>query len=561
MQKVPTSSQKVQPPKEPKKSAPTTPARHPSNTLQSMGSNSASGRPRKSKTDAYTTAPWVGAAPTGNRKRAVSTVEHTTQPSKKVKKALVPSKPNRNALVTPQAPRRKPVIINLDNDEEDNEEDTMDVDESSRSRKHHRPAILNANNGSESTSEPGENTDGTDSEGNDDLTGLHSTSLQKKITSERPQWRNHLVEEATTHQEVDPSDFFDDIYEDADMHSLGHHDMGTTSDFDGALDEAEDKDDSTEVVDGGSEEASANEQKHRKNTKKSGSSKRDVARLSESASPDESSNNGGNHKYQDVNLRWPDEAHYTPVLPKARNLSIREQPLPMRRIICAAFTLVTGNSLFNSAYPSAEKVEFETYHRDVFIKCAKCLKYFKIVKHLQCDDELVKLCACVINARISNLHTQCKKVTDGKVEGFYQLLAGEEAIKRVKALTDEDQDYIYPINPHETCFSSSMEDGPGKDELELPIPMVCIVATTTHASLDDWSQGYKRSKSDFRADAYEYIYRGHELFLNTLHEKEPEFYHSLMSDLYKAVAVKGVHSATHMANNAMARLNLPARAT
>jgi hypothetical protein len=43
------------------------------------------------------------------------------------------------------------------------------------------------------------------------------------------------------------------------------------------------------------------------------------------------------------------------------------------------------------------------------------------------------------------LRTQCKKVTDGKVEGFYQLIAGEEAINRVKALTDENQDYLYPL--------------------------------------------------------------------------------------------------------------------
>lgn len=114
---------------------------------------------------------------------------------------------------------------------------------------------------------------------------------------------------------------------------------------------------------------------------------------------------------------------------------------------------------------------------------------------------------------------------------------------------------------HEGRFSSSIRSGAGKDELELPIAMVCIVATTNHASLDDWSLGYKRNKSDFRADTYEYIYRGHELFLNTLHEIEPAFYHTLMSDLYKAVAVKGTRSATHIANNAIARLNLPARET
>lgn len=31
---------------------------------------------------------------------------------------------------------------------------------------------------------------------------------------------------------------------------------------------------------------------------------------------------------------------------------------------------------------------------------------------------------------------------------------------------------------YEARFSSSIRDGPEKDELELPIPMVCIVATT-----------------------------------------------------------------------------------
>jgi hypothetical protein len=316
---------------------------------------------------------------------------------------------------------------------------------------------------------------------------------------------------------------------------------------------------------------------------------------SQGASFQESSDDEKCRNHQDINVGWPKEAYYVPVLPNSRNLSIREQPPAMQRMIRASVSFVTGNCLFDSTYPSAEKEEFETYHREVFIECAKELKYFEIVKRIRKDDELVKLCAHVINARISNLRTQCKKVTDGKVEGFYQLIAGEEAIKRVKVLTDENQDYLYPLKPngdvdtkrpffhpciissikefffsgsrgtlaqkHEGRFSSSIDDGPGKDELELPIPIVCIAATTTHASLDDWGQGYRRSKSDFRAEAYENIYLGHELFLKTLHETEPRFYHLLMSDLYKAVSVKGFHSATHIANKAIARLNLPARAT
>lgn len=113
-----------------------------------------------------------------------------------------------------------------------------------------------------------------------------------------------------------------------------------------------------------------------------------------------------NRDLQDVNRGWPEEAHYVPVLPNARNLSIREQPLPMRRVIRAAVSHVSGNILFDSAYPVAEKLEFEAFHREVFIQCAKCLKYFEIVKRIRRDDELVRLCArvvCVLSCPLADL--------------------------------------------------------------------------------------------------------------------------------------------------------------
>ena len=69
----------------------------------------------------------------------------------------------------------------------------------------------------------------------------------------------------------------------------------------------------------------------------------------------------------------------------------------MRRVIRAAVLHVSGNILFNSAYLAAEKLEFETYHRKVFIKCAKQLNYFEIVKRIRHDDELVRLCARVVS--------------------------------------------------------------------------------------------------------------------------------------------------------------------
>ena len=69
----------------------------------------------------------------------------------------------------------------------------------------------------------------------------------------------------------------------------------------------------------------------------------------------------------------------------------------MRRVIRAAVSYVSGEIVFDSAYPAAEKVEFETFHRDVFVKCSKRLKHFEIVKRIQRDDELVKLCTRVVS--------------------------------------------------------------------------------------------------------------------------------------------------------------------
>ena len=81
--------------------------------------------------------------------------------------------------------------------------------------------------------------------------------------------------------------------------------------------------------------------------------------------------------------------HYTPVHSNDHNLSIRKQPLPMRRVICAAISHVSGDIVFDSAYPVAEKVEFETFYHAVLSKCSKCLKYFEIIRCIQYDEELV----------------------------------------------------------------------------------------------------------------------------------------------------------------------------
>ena len=69
-------------------------------------------------------------------------------------------------------------------------------------------------------------------------------------------------------------------------------------------------------------------------------------------------------------------------------------------MICAAVSHITNSILFDSAYPATEKVEFEIYHRDAFVKCAKELKLFEIVTRIRHNAELVKLCTRVVNILI-----------------------------------------------------------------------------------------------------------------------------------------------------------------
>ena len=99
---------------------------------------------------------------------------------------------------------------------------------------------------------------------------------------------------------------------------------------------------------------------------------------------------------EDVNTNWPTEAHYTPLQPGSRVLSVLSQPEPMKKTLRAAFRRVVGDVLFVSAYPTINTSEVQGYQRTVLKDCAKRLRYKDLAKRMDIDDELVRICASVV---------------------------------------------------------------------------------------------------------------------------------------------------------------------
>ena len=86
-------------------------------------------------------------------------------------------------LAPHRKPATKPTITSPDGDEDD----VMDVDRDVSSQSHqHRTTSNNAHQNSSASPEGDENADDEDnpSEGDNDLSGLNSASLRKKISSE-----------------------------------------------------------------------------------------------------------------------------------------------------------------------------------------------------------------------------------------------------------------------------------------------------------------------------------------------------------------------------------------
>ncbi|KAG6843738.1 hypothetical protein H0H93_000258 [Arthromyces matolae] len=86
--------------------------------------------------------------------------------------------------------------------------------------------------------------------------------------------------------------------------------------------------------------------------------------------------------------------------------------------------------------------------------------------------------------------------------------------------------------------------------------MLAMVATAVLSAIDDWKTGLQKI-SEFNAETYADVYRGHALFLKNIRDSEPNKFHRLMADIYLAASANSEsQSAAVIARNQMSVLNL-----
>ncbi|KAG5637418.1 hypothetical protein H0H81_004625, partial [Sphagnurus paluster] len=385
--------------------------------------------------------------------------------------------------------------------------------------------------------------------GDDGLEGLDPRSLQTTLATERLHWAvtgRTICHSGSAHQNNEDNS----NTEPGEIDTDGDHDL---------LDEF---DDEAPVLSKRALAHQAEKPEWRSNTLEASESSRDTSPTTSVALPSAAATAA-----LDVNASWPVAAHYVPPQHGKRNMPLLAQPAPVYTLIKAGINKVVADGLFLSAYPDV--LTIEDYYRHLLNKTAEDLNLTAISTCLKTDTIFFEQIGRIFSCRLSALRSSTKKTTSLKVEIFYGLDGTPAEIRKTVKDLISTGDYIFPKNQNGSIermkafkhamiissvrdyyfsaargglashyfgqFGSSILSGPAVNEKELPLPMLCMISTAIHAALDDWSTGFYR-RTEFNADTYEDVYRGHELFLNTIRSKKPLAYHRLMADLFKEVS-------------------------
>ncbi|KAF8996925.1 hypothetical protein BDQ17DRAFT_1429433 [Cyathus striatus] len=287
------------------------------------------------------------------------------------------------------------------------------------------------------------------------------------------------------------------------------------------------------------------------------------------------------------NKGWHESAHYVPPFPGRVYIKLTDQPSNLQTTIRSSIQEVVGDTLFKDAFPSLD----DTYKpfRKVLHATAQQLKYSHLAHRFTKDPDFGKQVARLIAQRLADIHGKLKNMANDKVPAIYGLekLNYDECRKCVHDLMKQTS-YIYArkltgeidggkpfqhpaiisllrdgifqakrkplIADHVHRFKSTVTDGIGKNEFEIPAAMLALIATMVYACLIDWQTGERNSRSDFSADFLADVYKDHIEFLGNILDGSKAKYHRMMHNIYTIAATRSKGSLP-ASNNAIGLLN------
>ncbi|KAG2366132.1 hypothetical protein BDR07DRAFT_1480546 [Suillus spraguei] len=268
------------------------------------------------------------------------------------------------------------------------------------------------------------------------------------------------------------------------------------------------------------------------------------------------------------------------------SINLKAQNIWTQNMLKTAVLELEKASLFDNAFPNItqkRKMALKAVH-NATVKH----KEYAIAKWVKHDFDYTVALASILEGQLSSFCTNLKKLA-------HQIVVSCFALK--KGCTDEVEDlikghkYIFPTDAKGKVFGDqsfcdksiidtiqlSIFDGKnpigvqscqdfvsvldGNDNPELPIAIVCLIATIIYAILKDWSSGNPPSSTQvksFNASFHINVYKAHQATLSCIFDGSPKKYHVLMAHLYKAVSGAVESSAFTGSLNACDYLDLNA---
>ncbi|KAH7904458.1 hypothetical protein BJ138DRAFT_1119393 [Hygrophoropsis aurantiaca] len=278
--------------------------------------------------------------------------------------------------------------------------------------------------------------------------------------------------------------------------------------------------------------------------------------------------------------------------PKGGEYRLTDQKPEIRRVVQGAILHAKAYMCFEHAYP--ELVAQNMYARDALVLAARELQCNTIEAHLARDTEYATILArlaCLLHFRVEPrvplMRTDAKDLAFAQVAGYYRL--GHDCAESVKVLL-QNQAYVYPQDFDAKGLPKPIRNKPYRAPMliallaalffngaksvgakfasrftqlaknkagrpEVPIPMVALVATVTHAAVLSKSSG---STFKFSGNLFADTYRTHVEVLQRIAAQAPVKYHVMMADIYAAVQQASQTSGigSNVPENAIAFLDM-----